>query len=82
MTVERNMSQVMFLLGTLETGGSEAKFVRLARRLTEEGRSIHVAYFGPPDTLLPKLDQGVLQTRTCMPLVFLRNDPEAIFQSI
>ena len=45
----------MFLLGTLETGGSETKFVRLARRLSEAGMPVHVGYLDSPDTLLSEL---------------------------
>jgi glycosyltransferase involved in cell wall biosynthesis len=46
---------VMFLLGTLEQGGTESKFVRLVNRLTKQGKSVHVAYLGGPETLLPSL---------------------------
>ena len=56
MTIEKGSSPALFLLGTLETGGSEAKFVRLAQRLTRKGHSIHVAYLGPPETLLENLE--------------------------
>ena len=55
MTVKHS-SAVLFLLGTLETGGSEAKFVRLAQRLKKQQKSIHVAYLGPPENLLPGLE--------------------------
>ena len=48
-------NSVMFLFGTLEQGGTESKFVRLANRLTKQGRSVHVAYLGGPETLLPRL---------------------------
>ena len=54
--IKNKKNSVMFLLGTLETGGSESKFVRLARRLTASGRSVHVAYFSQPENLLPLLD--------------------------
>ena len=56
MTVDQNISRALFLLGTLEAGGSESKFAALAQRLTKKGKSIHVAYLGPPETLLPKLE--------------------------
>jgi glycosyltransferase involved in cell wall biosynthesis len=46
---------VLFLLGTLEQGGTESKFVRLVNRLAKQGRSVHVAYLGGPETLLPSL---------------------------
>jgi len=55
-TVEQNITRALFLLGTLEAGGSESKFVALAQRLKTKGRSIHIAYLGPPETLLPKLE--------------------------
>lgn len=51
----QDTSAVLFLLGNLHAGGSESKFVRLARRLTSAGKSVHVAYLNPPETLLPKL---------------------------
>lgn len=56
MMLKNRNSPVLFLLGTLETGGSESKFVRLAHRLTSDGRSVHVAYFNPPENLLPLLE--------------------------
>ena len=46
----------LILLGTLETGGSETKFVRLAQRFKRQRRPIHVAYLGPPESLLPELE--------------------------
>ena len=47
---------VMFLMGTLEQGGSESKFVRLVNRLATQGKPVHVAYLGGPETLLPRLE--------------------------
>lgn len=46
---------VLILLGTLEIGGSETKFVSLARRLRGRGYDVHVAYLRGPFTLLPRL---------------------------
>lgn len=46
---------VLFLFGTLEIGGSEAKFVGLANRLTAEGLPVHIAYLRPPDLLLDRI---------------------------
>ena len=45
----------MFLLGTLELGGSEKKTVNLARRLAGRGYPIHVAYLRKPDPLRESL---------------------------
>ena len=46
----------LILMGTLETGGSEKKFVRLAQRFRKQRKPIHVAYLGPPESLLPDLE--------------------------
>lgn len=46
---------MLILLGTLEIGGSETKFVSLARRLRGLGHDVHVAYLRGPFTLLPRL---------------------------
>lgn len=46
----------IFLLGTLEIGGSETKFVRLANRLRASGMPVHIAYLRPPDALLDMID--------------------------
>jgi len=48
---------VLFLLGTLEIGGSETKFVRLANRLRALDMPIHLAYLRPPDALLDAIDR-------------------------
>jgi len=45
----------LILLGTLEIGGSETKFVSLARRLYKSGLPVHVAYLRGPEDLLPRL---------------------------
>lgn len=49
----------VFLLGTLERGGSETKFVRLAGRLHEAGLPVHVAWLGGSEALLDELHLGV-----------------------
>ena len=52
----RSKQPALILLGTLEIGGSETKFVSLARRLTRDGDEVHVAYLRGPLTLLPRLE--------------------------
>lgn len=52
---DNKTAPVLFLFGTLEIGGSESKFVRLANRLKRSGKPVHVAYLKPPETLLPRL---------------------------
>jgi glycosyltransferase involved in cell wall biosynthesis len=49
----------LFLLGTLERGGSETKFVRLAGRLHEAGLPVDLAWLGGSDALLDELHPGV-----------------------
>ncbi len=49
----------VFLLGTLERGGSETKFVRLAGRLHDAGLPVHVAWLGGSEALLDELHPGV-----------------------
>lgn len=49
------MSPVLFLLGTLELGGSEKKTVDLAVRLARRGFPAHVAYLRKPDPLRDRL---------------------------
>jgi len=56
MTGKRAPKATLFLLGTLEVGGSEKKIVSLARRLRQKGLPVHVAYLRPPATLLAELD--------------------------
>lgn len=57
-TVDRGISSspALFLLGTLELGGSEKKIVQLARRLMDKGYPVHVAYLRKPDPLITRLD--------------------------
>jgi glycosyltransferase involved in cell wall biosynthesis len=47
------------LLGTLERGGSETKFVRLAGRLHEAGLPVDVAWLGGSEALLDELHPAV-----------------------
>lgn len=54
----------IFLLGTLEMGGSEMKFVRLANAIARSGRSVALAWLGGPETLLSEIDARV----TLLPL--------------
>ena len=49
----------IFLLGTLERGGSETKFVRLAGRLHDAGWPVHVAWLGGSEALLDELHPDV-----------------------
>ena len=56
MTGASREQPVLFLLGTLEIGGSETKFVRLANRLQREGYPVHIAYLRAPDSLLEKIE--------------------------
>jgi len=55
MSSNNGLAPVLFFLGTLEIGGSETKFVSLARRLYEAGLPVHVAYLRGPEDLLPRL---------------------------
>lgn len=48
-------SPVLILMGTLEIGGSESKFVSLSKRLHAAGKSIHVGYLRGPFSLLSRL---------------------------
>jgi glycosyltransferase involved in cell wall biosynthesis len=52
---ERAVKPMLFLLGTLEIGGSETKFVNMAVRLRKMGLPVHVAYLRPPEELKQKL---------------------------
>lgn len=56
MTQSGDYSPALFLLGTLEIGGSETKFVRLANRLCRLGMPVHIAYLRPPEALLDKIE--------------------------
>lgn len=52
-------SDVLFVSGTLEVGGSETKIVKIANALTQSGYSAGIAYLNPPDTLLEKISPDV-----------------------
>ena len=53
------MSRVAFLLGNLTDGGSETKTVRMANRLAQSGREVHVIYLGAPHTLRELIEPAV-----------------------
>lgn len=50
---------VIFLLSTLEIGGSETKTVRLVNRLAQNGWPVHLLYLNAPSTLSRQLDKDV-----------------------
>ena len=54
-SAEGEQSAVLILMGTLEIGGSESKFVSLSRRLHAAGRNVHVGYLRGPFSLLSRL---------------------------
>lgn len=56
MSRDSEESAVLILMGTLEIGGSESKFVSLSRRLHAAGKKVHVGYLRGPFSLLSKLD--------------------------
>ena len=56
MNSQLDYAPVLFLFGTLEIGGSETKFVRLANRLRALGLPVHIAYLRPPAPLLEQID--------------------------
>ena len=51
---------VMFLLNSLEVGGSERKTVRLANALAADNRRVVIAYLSAPETLLARVDPAVV----------------------
>jgi glycosyltransferase involved in cell wall biosynthesis len=55
MAMNSEAAPILFLLGTLEIGGSETKFVALASRLRRAGWPVHVAYLREPADLLGRL---------------------------
>jgi len=55
MSPDFEQSAVLILMGTLEIGGSESKFVSLSRRLHAAGKNIHVGYLRGPFSLLSRL---------------------------
>ena len=50
---------VLFLISTLDIGGSERKTVRIANELYRRGWNIHLAYLNAPTTLLDRLSKGL-----------------------
>jgi len=48
----------LFLLNTLEIGGSEWKIVRIINELRRRGRNVHIAYLNRPETLLQEVSPG------------------------
>jgi len=55
MVSNTKLSPVLFLLGSLEIGGSETKFVNMAIRMAKNGLPVHVAYLQPPEDLKSRL---------------------------
>jgi glycosyltransferase involved in cell wall biosynthesis len=51
--------RVLFVLSSLEIGGSERKIVRLANELHRRGRQITIAYLSGPDTLSSDVSPGI-----------------------
>jgi glycosyltransferase involved in cell wall biosynthesis len=49
----------MFLVNSLNVGGSERKTVRLANALAAGNRQVAIAYLGPPESLLPQVHRAV-----------------------
>jgi glycosyltransferase involved in cell wall biosynthesis len=52
-------ADVLFLLNSLELGGSESKIVRLANSLAERGLKVAVAYLSGPETLKAEVSPQV-----------------------
>lgn len=55
-------SGLLFVVSTLEVGGSETKIVRIANALTSSGTNAEIAYLNPPDTLLGRIHAAVPTT--------------------
>ncbi|WP_193222190.1 glycosyltransferase family 4 protein [Alkalilimnicola sp. S0819] len=55
---------MVFLLNSLQVGGSEKKMVALLGALHRRGWPVHLIYLNPPHTLLAQLDPGV--PRLCL----------------
>jgi len=49
----------MFVLNSLNTGGSERKTLRVANGLSRDGWDVHVCYLNPPHDLGSELDSGI-----------------------
>lgn len=69
------LSPVLFLLNSLEIGGSEKKTVAVSRELARRGCPVHIAYLTPPETLAKRVDGRV-------PLVFLDRRGKLSFGAI
>ena len=52
-------SGILFVLSTLEVGGSESKIVGVANALSQSGTHAEIAYLNPPDTLIGRIDPTV-----------------------
>ena len=50
-----NQISNLFLLNSLDIGGSERKIVRVANALSSRGRSIGIAYLNPPEELIGEI---------------------------
>lgn len=53
------MNHLLILVSTLEIGGSELKFVRLANDLSTSGHRVSMAWLGPPHSLRPRIAKTV-----------------------
>ena len=56
---KRHEPSVMFLVNSLNVGGSERKAVRLANALATGDRQVVIAYLNPPESLLPQVCPAV-----------------------
>jgi glycosyltransferase involved in cell wall biosynthesis len=56
---ERHDRSVMFLVNSLNVGGSERKTVRLANALAAGNRQVLLAYLSPPESLLSQVHPAV-----------------------
>jgi glycosyltransferase involved in cell wall biosynthesis len=57
--VTRPTPPVLFLLNSLNVGGSENKSIRMANALAGRGVDVTVAYLNPPEQLLAEIEPGV-----------------------
>lgn len=56
-------SSLLFVLNSLEVGGSETKIIRVANELARSGFAVELAYLNPPETMLGMIDPAVPVTR-------------------